>query len=97
MVTRRKKKHSSQAVKQTHDDDGAGDGDGGQRDVGDGVRFDGVLDALVVAVNAALVGLVHDVHDHEGKRSCTEKKERRVDEIGPRGSPRRAQWGTGSD
>lgn len=44
--------------------------------MGDGVRFDGVSDALVVAVNASLVGPVHDVHDDEGKRRCTKIEQR---------------------
>lgn len=65
--TRRKERKKAP----THDDDRAGDGDGRQHAVGDGVRFEGVFDALVVTVDAALIGPVHDVHDEEGERRCT--------------------------
>lgn len=58
----------------TYDDDRAGDGDDRQRDVGDGVGFEGVFDALVVAVDASLIGPVHDVHDDEGERRCTTER-----------------------
>lgn len=39
--------------------------------MGDGVRLEGVFDALVVTVDASLIGPVHDVHDDEGERRCT--------------------------
>lgn len=62
----------------THDDDGAGDGDGGHHAVGDGVFFVGVADALVVTVDAPLVGLEHNGHDEEGQRRWQQTGRRRV-------------------
>lgn len=50
----------------TYNDDRAGDGDGGQHAVSDGVRFERVLDAFVVAVHAPLVRFEDDGHDDEG-------------------------------
>lgn len=39
----------------THDDDGAGDGDGSHASMGDGVSPVGVTDVLVIAVDSSLV------------------------------------------
>lgn len=55
-------------VVRTHDDDGAGDGDGGHHAVRDGVGLVRVSDALVVAVHAALERLEHGRHDYERQR-----------------------------
>lgn len=55
-------------IRKTHNDDGAGDGDGGHHAVRDGVGLVRVTDALVVAVHASLVRLVDDGHDDE--RQC---------------------------
>lgn len=54
---------------ETYNDNSAGDGDSRQHAVGDGVWFDGVLDALIVTVNASLIWLVHDGHDDERQSS----------------------------
>lgn len=40
----------------------------------DGVWFDGVHDALIITVNPSLIWLEHDVHNDEGKCSCSEKQ-----------------------
>lgn len=47
----------------THNDYGAGDGDGGHGSVGDGVSPVRVVDALVVAVDAPLVRSEHQRQD----------------------------------
>lgn len=52
----------------THDDDGAGDGDGGHGSVGDGVPPVRVVDALVIAVDASLVGAEPQGQDGRGQR-----------------------------
>lgn len=51
----------------THDDDGAGDGDGGHAAVGDGVSLVRVADAGVVAVDAPLVRTEHQGQDGRGQ------------------------------
>lgn len=52
----------------THDDDGAGDGDGRHGSVGDGVPPVRVVDALVIAVDASLVGAEPQGQDGRGQR-----------------------------
>lgn len=51
----------------THNDDGAGDGDGGHAAVGDGVSLVRVADAGVVAVDAPLVRTEHQRQDGRGQ------------------------------
>lgn len=63
----------------THYNNSAGDGDGRQQTVGDGVILNGILDALVLAVDAPLVRPVHQVHDDEGQR-CWRDREETADE-----------------
>lgn len=55
---------------ETYDDDGAGDGDGHQHPEGDGVGFEGVHDALIVAVNTSLIWLEYNVCYDGGKCRC---------------------------
>ena len=59
----------------THYNDSAGDGDGCQQTVGDGVGLQRVSDALVVAVDAPLVRPEHEVHDDEWQRRWRERQE----------------------
>lgn len=58
----------------THDDDGAGEGDGGHAAVGDGVSAVGKADGLIIAVDASLVRAEHQRQDGWGQSRC--KKER---------------------
>lgn len=58
----------------TYDDDCAGDGDGGQHAVGNGVWLQGVHDALIVTVNPPLIWLEHNGHDDEGQCRCSQNK-----------------------
>lgn len=59
----------------THDDDGADDGDGGHGSVGDGVPPVRVVDALVVAVDASLVGGEPQGQDERGEPRWRNKME----------------------
>ena len=64
---------------ETDDDDGADDGDGGHGCVGDGVPPVGVADALVVAIDASLVGGEPQGQDGRGEprwRNETQENER---------------------
>lgn len=54
----------------THDDDGAGDGDGGHAAVGDGVSLVRVADAGVIAVDAPLVRTEHQRQDGRRQSRC---------------------------
>lgn len=47
----------------THNDDGAGDGDGSHASVRDGVSPVGIADALVIAVDSSLVRSEHQCQD----------------------------------
>lgn len=53
---------------ETHDNDGAGNGNGRHHFVRDGVWSVGVLYGLVIAVNATLVRPEHDGHYDEWHR-----------------------------
>lgn len=61
---------------QTHNDDGAGDGDSSHHAVWDGVGLVRVTYALVLAVHASNVGREHDGHDDERHRRWTTEKDR---------------------
>lgn len=58
----------------TYNDDSAGDGDSRQHAMSDGVWFDGVLDALIVTVDASFIWLEQDVHNDKRKCSCSKNK-----------------------
>lgn len=58
----------------THNDDSAGDGDCSQQAVGDGVRFAGVLDVLIITVHTPQVGPEHNSHDEEGQSGYEKRK-----------------------
>lgn len=66
---------------ETYNDDRAGDGDSRQHAMSDGVRFDGVLDALIVTVDPSFIWLEHDVHNNGGKCRCSGKKQKQKDFI----------------
>lgn len=55
---------------ETYDDDRAADGDGHQHGQGDGFGFEGVHDALIVAVNTSLIRLEYNVRYDGGKCRC---------------------------
>lgn len=47
----------------THNDDGAGDGDGSHGSMGDGVSPVGIADTLIIAVDSSLVRSEHQRQD----------------------------------
>lgn len=53
-----------------YNDNSAADGDPSHEAVGDGVCLVGVADGVIVAVEASLVGGVHQSQDDEGQRRC---------------------------
>lgn len=55
--------HCSEVDVGTHNDDGAGDGDGSHASMGDGVSPVGIADALVIAVDSSLVRTEHQRQD----------------------------------
>lgn len=59
-----------EGVAVAYNDDSAADGDPGHEAVGDGVCLVGVADGVIVAVEASLVGGVHQSQDDEGQRRC---------------------------
>lgn len=72
----------------THDDDGAGDGDGSHAPVGDGVSLVRVADAGVIAVDPPLVRTEHQRQDGRGQSRWRNKR----DGCQSSGSQRRLHW-----
>lgn len=75
------KRESIDVLCKTYNDDSAGDGDCCQHAMGDGVRLEGIHDALIVTVHTPLIWLVHNGHNDEGQRRCGEITERVRSEI----------------
>lgn len=55
-------------LRETHNDNGTGNGYGGHHFVGDGVCSVGVANGLIITVNSTLVWPVNEGHDDEWHR-----------------------------